>query len=412
MMAANNPPSATLPARPRNALSAIIRNASDGPEPASDPAWQDVEQVLLSHFHKPDIEAVKVFFACVAAHKITDFPMAWLMIVAPPGSLKTALLESLRFLNLNIHYIDEFTGNTFISGKLNDSWLPSLQKASAPASLLHRIGTEGIMVNADFGTVINLNRNVRGSVLAQLRRIYDGRLRREFGTNENLDEREWQGRLTLLVGVTPDVDKHHALFQALGERFLYVRSDRAGGIDAGLKAIGQTTDVQLELQAVVLCFLSPTLDQRPVSAPRIPQEYHNRISALGELVVRARADVPRHRFTRQIEGEAVIESNTRCPQQLMQVARGWAVCSGRSEVNGEDYSLAVRVAFDSVPPIRAKVIKTLSAGREPYTIDAPGAVVNRALEDLEVVKLVSQTTQGKWILCALTCDLLKQARVI
>src|ERR1017187_7440279 len=190
--------------------------------------WFDMEELLRSHFVNPDIEAAKILFACAAAHKISNFQVAWLMLIGPPGSMKTVLLESMGLVSESIHYIDEVTANTFISGKLDDPFKPK----RAPAGFLHRMGPEGIVINPDFGTIINMNRNVRASVLAQLRRIYDGHFSREFGTGENLDEHDWRGRMTLLAGATPDVDKHHSVFQALGERFLYVRLPRGGGVQA------------------------------------------------------------------------------------------------------------------------------------------------------------------------------------
>jgi len=311
-------------------------------------AWQNVEQVLLSNFQHPDIEAAKVLYACAAAHRIADSPPAWLMMIGPPGSLKTVLLEALRYVSASIHLVDEVTSNTFISGKIDD---PRKSK-QASASLLCRIGDEGVLVNADFGTVINMNRNVRGSVLSQLRRVYDGHLSREFGTDENLKERSWEGRLTLLVAATPDVDKHHAIFQALGERFLYLRLHRTGGVKAAVRAMQQREQVKWDLAGAVCGFLCPTFEQKAVTPPNIPPDYLERLGWLGEFVVRARADVPRHRYTRQIEGQTVVESNTRCPQQLAQVTRGWAVLSDRSEVDDEDFALARRVAFDSIPPVR------------------------------------------------------------
>jgi hypothetical protein len=367
-------------------------------------AWRYIEQLLQSHFLDPDIEAAKVLFACAAAHRIADYPPAWLMMIGPPGSMKTVLLESTTCASTSIRFVDEVTANTFISGRVDD---PSKQR-EAPAGLLHRIGAEGILVNADFGTIINMNRNVRGSVLAQLRRIYDGCLCREFGTEENLSERLWQGRLTLLAGATPDVDKYHAIFQALGERFLYVRLPRAGGKDAGVRAMQQTEELKSELAGAVCIFLSPVLDQQKVTAPRVPQSYLNRLASLGEIIVRARADVPRHRYTRKMEGEPVIESNTRCPQQLVQLARGSAVLWARSEVIEEDFQLAVRVAFDSIPPIRAKVFRAMMAAANPYTVDDPKSMMARSLEDLAAVDL-AHGPGGKWMLTDLASELLRRA---
>ncbi len=68
-------------------------------------SWARTEQLLRKDYVNPDIEAVKIICASVAAHRITAHFPAWLMCVAPSGSLKTAILESLNGLP-GVHFID------------------------------------------------------------------------------------------------------------------------------------------------------------------------------------------------------------------------------------------------------------------------------------------------------------------
>ncbi len=65
----------------------------------------------------------------------------------------------------------------------------------------------------------------KAGVLADLRRIFDGHLRKEVGTTGDL--LEWHGRITCAVAVTPDVDRHYSVFQTLGERFVMIRAVQA-----------------------------------------------------------------------------------------------------------------------------------------------------------------------------------------
>lgn len=46
----------------------------------------------------------------------------------------------------------------------------------------------------DFSTVLSIEPHSRSQVLSQMRRIYDGQLRREFGIDENMEERKWHDR--------------------------------------------------------------------------------------------------------------------------------------------------------------------------------------------------------------------------
>ena len=213
------------------------------PEPhAESGPWESLQRVLLARFHEPDLEAVRVLYAAVAAHRLSGQPV-WLMLVAPPGSMKTELLEALGGLP-GVHLVDRLTPNSFLSGQVG--------RSRAPASLLHRIGPDGILVFPDFSTVLSMSRDHRGAVLADMRRIFDGHLRRELGTAEHPAEREWRGRLTFLVAATPDVDRHYSIFQTLGERFVMVRWHRPGGTEAALRAMSQDRQrVRQELRDAV-----------------------------------------------------------------------------------------------------------------------------------------------------------------
>jgi len=183
--------------------------------------WCQIESQLSEHWYKADIEAVKVQVACMAAHFITDFPPAWCMAIAPPGSCKTVILEAMDGLD-GFYLIDQITPSTFISGKIDDNemhtkagrakWLkkqkqnpaniktfanPQAQEREAKkgkrhdsASLLHRIGNSGIIALPDFSTILSMHETSRDNIFAQMRRIYDGTLRREFGTSEDLTDRE------------------------------------------------------------------------------------------------------------------------------------------------------------------------------------------------------------------------------
>ena len=72
------------------------------------------------------------------------------------------------------------------------------------------------------GRAREMDKKRQGKILAQLRRIYDGQFSREFGTAENMTERTWTGRLTMLAGATPAVDRQYSISQALGGK---VRQD-------------------------------------------------------------------------------------------------------------------------------------------------------------------------------------------
>ena len=78
--------------------------------------WNTVVDVLEHRFHDADVQAARAVYAAVAAHRLKGQPV-WPMAVAPPGSLKTEILDALNGLP-NVHFIDSVTPNTFISGQI------------------------------------------------------------------------------------------------------------------------------------------------------------------------------------------------------------------------------------------------------------------------------------------------------
>lgn len=359
-------------------LEASIQSQATAENPAAG-AWEALRQTLEAHFHEPDLEAVRAVYASVAAHRLPGQPV-WPMLVGPPGSMKTELLSALDGLS-DVYLVDQITPKTFISGQIEDP----KKKSKAPPGLLHRIGANGILVCSDFSTILGINRNDRASILADLRRIYDGRLRKEYGTADNQQWRDWQGRITFLVGATPDVDLHYGVFQSLGERFVMVRWPRPGGTDAALRAMNQDpAAAKRDLKAAVHCLFKSL----PRINPQLPPGLQEKIAALGEVVARGRTQVPRDSRSKAILSVPQPESATRLPQQLGQLTKGSALIGGRTVAGEEDYLIARRAALDSIPAMRRRVLDTLIAGRDISAAQLPSSTEHYATEDLAVLGLL------------------------
>jgi hypothetical protein len=245
-----------------------------------------------------------------------------------------------------------------------------------------------VLIAADFSTFTS-NPKTLPVILAQLRRIYDGHFSREFGTDENMDERAWHGRLTVFAAAVPDIDGHYSLFQKLGERFVRVRLPRAGGVETGLQAMKHTGAVGAELRAAVHALMLPILSI-PQEAPTMPAEIESKIAHMSEFIALARTYIERDGYSRKATGVPAPEGNTRLPQELCQIARGSVLLDGRSEVNDEDYRLVCRVALDSLPPARIAVLKALLDSRSPFSLGLPKATIERAIEDLELSGVLTQ----------------------
>lgn len=381
-------------------LPIIVRSVLPASVPSSqmDDPFDGVAEVLRQHCHQPDIEGARALYAAVAAHRLSG-PPVWAMIVAPPGSFKTELLNPLEDL-AGVHFVDKVTPNTFLSGQIDDG----KKKREVSPSLLHRIGPNGLIICPDFSTVISMHRDNRGSILADLRRIFDGHLKKEFGTADNPQDREWRGRITFLAAATPEIDRHYSIFQSLGERFVLIRWHRPGGVEAAEIAIRQNAqEVKQTLKAAV-----HTLLAKPVTvAPQLAKADEHRIAALGEIAVRGRTHVPRDGYRKEIIYVPEAEANTRLPQQLAQLAKGSAFLSGRAVVGEQDMTLVTRVAFDCIPAARRAILSALIRKKGLEEAKLPTSTLSYAKEELQTQDLMRAD-----ILSPLVCDLLAKAGIV
>jgi hypothetical protein len=346
--------------------------------------WARVEAVLHKYFHNPEIPMAKAILASIASQVLKEYPCScWLMVTAPPGSMKTALLMALEGLP-RFYFVDTMTEHTLLSGKIDN---PNKTRHE-PASYLHRMGSDAILISKDFGALLSLDKNKLGAVLAQLCDVFDGHFKKETGSDENAPEREWRGRLTMVAGCTADLDRHHKVFQAVGPRFVRLRAPRIAGAEAGLAAMHQKKVNNDELKRALYDFMIPIMSWAERPAPSTPEALEMRLAHLTELLCQVRSNVPRDSH-HEISDFVETESNTRLPQELAQLTRGWAVLMGRTEVNEEDFALAKRAAWDSMPPVRKAVLKALILNQQPKDaiFDLPETTVQRAAEDLIAIGL-------------------------
>ncbi|MBA3915924.1 MAG: hypothetical protein H0X25_19130 [Acidobacteriales bacterium] len=294
--------------------------------------------------------------------------------------MKTDLLAALDGLP-NFHLIDQVTPRTFLSGQIkNGKGQPG---KSCSSSLLHRIGSDAIIVIPDFSTVLSMNRDDRGAVLADMRRIYDGQLRKEFGTDDQVPE--WRGRATFAVATTDEVDRHYSVFQTLGERFVMARWHRPGGVEAALRAMNQDRERgKRDLSDAVHALLLGLPDLEPELGP----EMQVRVANLAEFAVRGRTHIPREGNNKTIIYVPEPEAATRLSQQLAQLTKGSALLAGRATPNEEDYALTVRVAFDCIPGTRRRVLDCLTQGADLDRSGLPSSTRTYAVQDLKAVGLM------------------------
>lgn len=180
----------------------------------------DLQERITSFLLLKDPDVLPVMLGAMAAHRFGGTPV-WLLLVAPLSGTKTELIRALERVP-GTYFLSDLTARTFASG---------LETHRADPSLLARLQEE-VLLFKDFTTVLEMHREERQAILAQLREIYDGRFDKPWGTGKEL---HWKGRLGFIAGVTPIIDSHHSVLAVLGARFVMLRVEQARAARYGHK---------------------------------------------------------------------------------------------------------------------------------------------------------------------------------
>jgi hypothetical protein len=338
--------------------------------------------------HLPNTGALDVVLATIAAN-IVDGDPTWVLLVGPPGGGKGELLNAVSGLP-DVHPTATLTEAALLSGTPKRE-----QEKGAKGGLLREIGDFGIVVCKDFGSVLSMNRDARALVLAALREVYDGAWTRHVGTDGGRTL-HWQGKVGLVGGCTPAIDRAHGVMGAMGERFVLYRLpevDPDTQARTALRHAGREKTMRAELAQAASAVLSN------VHAPRQRTgDETQRLIALATFTVRARSAVERDGYSREIELVLPPEAPTRLVIVLDRLLAGLdAIGCDR------DQALAIvhKAALDSVPALRLAALAALHACDDLDTnaiadaVRHPASTTRRALEDLNAHGLVELERQGE-----------------
>lgn len=348
----------------------------------------DVRASFREWLYLPDTGALDAVLGAVAANRLEGDPV-WLLLVGPPGGGKSEILNSISGLD-DAHPAGTLTEASLLSGT------PRKDHAdSAKGGLLRNIGDFGIIVAKDFGSVLSMNRDARAQLLAALREVYDTAWTRHVGTDGGRTL-SWKGKVGMIGGVTPTIDRHHAVMGAMGERFVLYRLpeiDPSTQARQALKHAGKERQMRQQLAAAVTELFN-TAHNEPCA---LDDDEVTRLVNLATLVVKARSAVERDGYSREIELVPGPEAPTRLIVVLDRMLAGLDVIG---VPRTDAWNVVTKLALDSVPALRLSVLYSLMEGQKDTNevatdVRHPAQTTRRALEDLVAHGLIELERQGE-----------------
>jgi hypothetical protein len=230
---------------------------------------------------------------------------------------------------------------------------------------------------------------MRGSVLAAIREIYDGKWERNVGTDGG-QTLTWTGRLVLVGAVTTAWDSAHSVVAAMGDRFVLIRADsRVGRRSGGLRAIRNTGD-EAAMRQQLAAAAGGIVGHLAADEYQVGEAETDQLVKAADVVTMARTAVERDYQGEIIDAHAP-EMPTRFAKQLAQMIRG-AVAIGMTPAAA--MRLAIRCARDSIPPLRREILLDVAenpgsrSGDVRKRVGRPWRTVKREMEALLMLRLL------------------------
>lgn len=333
-----------------------------------------VKNVANRWLYLEDDTYIDVVLATVIAHGFKGDPL-WLMLIGASGSGKSEILRALY--GERVYHLSNLTPQTLVSG---------LKQRKGDPSLLPDINGKVVVVK-DLTTLLSENAKDRSKIFGQLRDLYDGFTSKAFGSG--VGRRAYGCHVGFIAGVTPAVERFQAMDQALGERFLNCRlepTDADRQVERAMENADRQEDMRSELKHTMHEFLD---HKWPLSGDSItiPKTYIAKILGLAVATSQLRTQVPKTRAG-AVSFIPEAEVGTRLAVQLTKLARGLTIVRGISTFGESEYEVVQRVAGDSIPSVRLRLVSALAdlCGAAGAFIDT-AAIAERSLMPLQSARV-------------------------
>jgi len=198
-----------------------------------------IKKEIQKYQYFEDTSIIDLTLASIISNRLKIGDPVWLVIIGASSGGKSQILRPMALTDETfIHRVDDLTENTFLSAKAGDK----------KKSLLHRIGTRGIIAISDLTVLFSKNSDSKNAILSQFRMIYDGEMTKMSGNDTTANT--WKGNLGVISGGTPTLYEKFEEVADMGERFIYYRMkdydpEKATEIALNRKMYGRDLDEKL-----------------------------------------------------------------------------------------------------------------------------------------------------------------------
>jgi hypothetical protein len=347
--------------------------------------------------HLPDPSLLYVTLGTMAGNMIEGIPI-WTMLIGQSGSGKTKMLKSLLKLP-RVVAVGSMKGEaSFLSGTSRRE-----KAKDATGGVLNKLGDNGCIAYMDFTTLISKGENVVNEILGALRELFDETYQREVGT-EGGRTIEHKGRVNLIAGCTPAIDRAAEVNGEMGQRTLYYRLPKTSGYQESSSAlrsknIKQDTEDMQDMVASMFYALDLTMEKVSVRREMNVTEV-DRVVSLAMVGCTLRGTIPRHWKNREVDDVAAVEVASRYSQQLGQLFLGMEAL-GLDEP--DCWEVLEKIILDGMPQIRRAALQAVIDGKANGGMRVSTAAVSRVvkvsesaasrtLEDLYILGVVERMT--------------------
>ncbi len=335
-----------------------------------------------------DLDAIDFCLAVVVSNRLPGDPV-WGSLIDASGGGKTELLRALR-KRPEAYFLSTLTEKSLVSGYRDP------RQPKRDPSLLPQLHGK-VLIIKDLSPLLSMRRESRNTIMGDLRDAYDGFTDQGRG---NLGRLTYVAKFSVLAASTLAIERFDSFDQELGERFIKfrIRADSDQNqtkVRRALTNLGLDGSMREEIEKAVSEFLD-SLTWGPVTWG--PGPIAEAMATIADFVATARSHVQRDR-NHDIQYLPRPEVGTRLVKELAKLGVALAILRGKRQVGEEELRGVVRVGEDCLPPNRYAVLRCLR--KAPSTIETarvadatglPHSTARRALEDLEVLRVVHNTS--------------------